>query len=147
MPAAEHAPTTKSHTPTIMKLLRLSLPAVCLAFLASCSPADIPKNPSEASAKVDSFKTTMTSFGEKTQATVESSKPVFTRIGEATEAGIDTTKSTLETVGTVTEQGITATKTGLEAVGNTVIEIRDGTPEQATAPKDEQAVQEYSPDQ
>jgi len=130
-----------------MKILRASTPLLCLALLAGCSPADIPKNPGEASAKVDSFKATMTSFGEKTQATVESSKPVFTRIGEATEAGIDTTKSTLETVGTVTEQGITATKTGLEAVGNTVIEIRDGTPAPAPETKNEQEVQEYSPEQ
>lgn len=129
-----------------MNLLRLSLPTFCLALVAGCSPADIPKNPGEASAKVDSFKATMTSFGEKTQATVDASKPVFTRIGEAAEAGIDTTKSTLETVGTVTEQGITATKSGLEAVGNTVIEIRDGTPAQAAPAQDEQAVQEYSPE-
>jgi hypothetical protein len=121
---------------------RLLLPFVAsLALLAGCSPSDLPKTPADASAKVDSFKATMTSFGEKVGPAVDTTKTTLTAVGEATEAGIETTKSTLETVGTVTEKGVNATVSGLEAVGNTVIEIRDGKPAPQQQPEQEQPAQ------
>jgi len=108
---------------------RLLLPLVAsLALLAGCSPSDLPKTPADATAKVDSFKATMTSFGEKVGPAVDVTKTTLTNVGEAAESGIETTKNTLETVGTVTEKGVNATVSSLEAVGNTVIEIRDGKP-------------------
>jgi len=110
---------------------RLLLPLVAsLAILAGCSPSDLPKSPADASAKVDSFKATMTSFGEKVEPAVDATKSTLTNVGEAAESGIETTKGVLETVGTVTENSVNATVSSLEAVGNTVIEIRDGKPAQ-----------------
>lgn len=101
-----------------------------LALLSGCSPADLPKTPADASAKVDSFKATMTSFGEKVAPAVDVTKSTLTNVGAAAESGIETTKSAMETVGTVTERSVNATVSGLESVGNTVIEIRDGKPAQ-----------------
>lgn len=125
-----------------MKSKRLLLPFVAsLALLAGCSPTDIPKTPADASAKVDSFKATMTSFGEKVGPAVDATKSTLTDVGEAAESGIETTKSTLETVGTVTEKGVNATVSGLEAVGNTVIEIRDGKPAQPQQSQQEEPAQ------
>jgi hypothetical protein len=113
-----------------MTSLRLLLPLVTsFAFLAGCSPADLPTSSADASAKVDSFKSTMTAFGEKVGPAVDATKSTLTQVGEATEAGVETAKGTLETVGNATEAGVNATKSGLEAVGNTVIEIRDGKPQ------------------
>lgn len=117
---------------TSLRLL-LSL-AASLALLSGCSLDDLPKSSTDASAKVDSFKSTMTSFGEKVGPAVDATKSTLTQVGEATASGVETAKGTLETVGTAAEAGVHATKSGLEAVGNTVIEIRDGKP-QAPAPQ------------
>lgn len=112
-----------------MYFTRILHPTVVMALLAGCSASDMPKSPGDVSSKVDSFKATMTTVGEKTQSAAEAAKGPLTALGEATEAGIETTKSTLTTVGTVTENGVNATVSGLEKVGNTVIEIRDGKPQ------------------